>query len=647
LHLAKALGNLSAGTLAGRGTESAYDPWEPAMNLEVLDVAIIVAYIATILGIGFWAKRRAARGLESYFLAGRSMPWWMIAMSGSSSYFDVTGTMWIVSLIVAMGMKAMWIQWLWCFVSTVFFASYMGKWIRRSGVLTGSEWMLTRFGAGPWGDLSRLTYTIYAVLTLTAFLGYTAVGMGKFGSVFFPHLAERVAPLLSHLGLVMPERNLPQLNDSVCALLIIGITGTYVIMGGFEALMFVELIQTILLTIGAIAIAVVGAHFYDPSKIPSGVQGGWWSIAPVWQLPHLDGTNQAVYLLFGATVLAYVANGLLIGLSGPPQLFDFQRFLATKNPRDASRMGALWGVIHTVRWPMAIGIAILALVGLSGEVNLVGKDPERALPLVIAHLIPAGIRGLAIAALIAAFVGAFSAMVNGGASYIVKDIYQRYLAPKATNRQLIVASYAASIALVVAGIVVSWFASSINAVFAWIMGSLGAGVVLPNVLRWYWWRLNGQGYAAGALAGMVLSLVQVVSGVSWPIFVTLPAIALSVCVVAVVVSLLTEPTDLATLKNFYKSVQPGGWWGPVARAVLADDPSFRRDRAFGADFANVIIGIPWMIALYLAPMYAVGRQWSAFWACAAVLVVLGLVLFFTWYRNIPAKEGTPAASPVL
>lgn len=596
------------------------------MNLGAVDGAIIVVYVAAILAIGFWAKRRAARGLESYFLGGRALPWWMIAMSGSSSYFDITGTMWIVSLIVALGMKAMWIQWLWCFVSTVFFASYMGKWIRRSGVLTGSEWMVTRFGSGRPGDLARLTYTLYAVLTLTAFLGYTAVGMGKFGSVYFPWLGDRM-----------------------CATLIIAITGIYVIVGGFEGLILVELVQTSLLTVGAIIIALIGARYYDASRLAAAVSSDWWSIAPVWKMPQLLGTGQAVYFLFGATVLAYVANGFMIGLSGPPQLFDFQRFLATRSPREASKMGALWGVIHTVRWPMAMGIAILAFVGVSDRVNLLAMiehDAEKVLPAVIAHLLPVGIRGLAIAALLAAFVSTFNAMVNGGASYIVKDIYQRYIAPDAPPRQLVAASYAASVALVVAGIVVSWFASSIDTVFKWIMGSLGAGVVLPNVLRWYWWRLNGQGYAAGALAGMVLSLLQVVLseafGLSWPIFVTLPAIALSVCAISVIVSLATEPTDAQTLKNFYRTVQPGGFWRKVEREVAAEDPAFRPARRFAADFANVILGIPWMIALYLGPMYAVGHQWRYAAACAIVVVVLGVILYFTWYRHLPPEESDEA-----
>jgi len=594
------------------------------MNLSALDITIIAIYIAAILGIGFYVKRRAARGgLETYFLGGRALPWWMIAMSGSSSYFDITGTMWIVSLLVAIGMKAMWIQWLWCFVSTVFFAAYMGKWIRRSGVMTGAEWMVTRFGAGRWGGLARLSYTFYAVLTLTAFLGYTAVGMGKFGSVYFPGLGDRA-----------------------CATLIIGVTGLYVIVGGFEGLILVELLQTTLLSIGAVIIAVVGAAHFDAARLAAATPEGWWSIAPAWTLPHLAGTAQEVYFLFGAVILAYVANGLLIGLSGPPQLFDFQRFLATRNARDAAKMGALWGVIHTVRWPMAMGIAILALVGLSGEAGLterIATDAERALPVVIAHVLPAGVRGLAIAALLAAFVSTFNAMVNGGASYIVKDIYQRYVAPDASRRQLIAASYVASVALIVAGIVVSWFASSINAVFAWIMGSLGAGVVLPNVLRWYWWRINGQGYTAGTLAGMALSLAQVIvinllPPDTLPIYITLPVIALSVCAVCVLVSLATEPTDRKTLEGFYRTVQPGGFWRPVARAVRAADPTFRREHAFAADFLNVILGIPWMIALYLAPMYAVGHRWREAAGCATVLFALGIGLYFTWYRRLPKAE---------
>ena len=127
------------------------------MRLSALDQIIVVAYLAVIMAIGYAMKRRAAGGMSAYFLGGRRLPWWALAMSGSSSYFDITGTMWIVSTFIVLGLKGMWVHWLWGFPITAFYLAYMGKWIRRSGVLTGAEWMYTRFGSGPAGDLARLS----------------------------------------------------------------------------------------------------------------------------------------------------------------------------------------------------------------------------------------------------------------------------------------------------------------------------------------------------------------------------------------------------------------------------------------------------------------------------------------------------------
>src|SRR3990172_7197394 len=205
-----------------------------SVRLGVLDSVIVVVYLALVVALGTMVKRRAARNINSYFLGERELPWWALAMSGSSSYFDITGTMWIVSLFVVMGLKGFWVQWIWGFIIPVFYMAYMGKWIRRSGVMTGSEWMETRFGTGRAGEAARASYTLYAVLTITAFLAYGATGMGKFGSVYLPF------------------------DEHVCAALIIGITGIYVIMGGFHGVVIVEIFQTVVLSAGAIVIAYLG-----------------------------------------------------------------------------------------------------------------------------------------------------------------------------------------------------------------------------------------------------------------------------------------------------------------------------------------------------------------------------------------------------
>jgi Na+/proline symporter len=127
------------------------------MKLPPVDVLIILAYLTAIVVLGTAMKRPAARNVGAYFLGERQLPWWALAMSGSSSYFDITGTMWIVSLFFVIGLKGMWVQWIWGFPITVFYLAYMGKWIRRSGVMTGSEWMRTRFDADKAGELARLS----------------------------------------------------------------------------------------------------------------------------------------------------------------------------------------------------------------------------------------------------------------------------------------------------------------------------------------------------------------------------------------------------------------------------------------------------------------------------------------------------------
>ena len=165
-------------------------------------------------------------------------------MSGSSSYFDITGTMWIVSLFVMIGLKGMWVQWVWGFIIPAFYLAFMGKWIRRSGVMTGSEWMETRFGSGKAGEAARVSYT----------------------PLCCPHHHRLPCRWSNRIGKVY----LP-FSEHVYAALIIGITGAYVIAGGFRGVVLVEIFQTIVLYIGAIMIAYIGYTRVSPELLASKV----------------------------------------------------------------------------------------------------------------------------------------------------------------------------------------------------------------------------------------------------------------------------------------------------------------------------------------------------------------------------------------
>jgi len=262
--------------------------------------------------------------------------------------------------------------------------------------------------------------------------------------------------------------------------------------------------------------------------------------------------------------------------------------------------------------------------------------------------------------LLSGFLATFSSTVNGGAAYLVKDIYQRYVNPNANQSRLIYASYVASALLIVTGVVIARFGTSINTAFMWIFGTLAAGILPPNVLRWYWWRLNGWGYAAGIFGGMGLSLGQVVGEqLIWhaplPLYVGFPIIALASTVICLAVALLTQPTDRETLSHFYQTVQPAGAWEEVKQRVLAANPSFRREAPFSRDALNTLLALVAICALYVGTLYLVLHRYGVAVAAFGTTLAMCVGLFFTWYRNLPPTgelrpdeqdENTPSREPI-
>jgi len=585
------------------------------LPLPPADLAIILAYFAFVITLGIWVHRAATKGISAYFLAENQTRWWMLAASGSSAYYDITGTMWIVSLFMLYGVKGMWEQCIWGFFYAAFFMTFMGKWIRRSGVVTGAEWMKTRFGGGAAGESARGAYAFLAVVTTIAFIAYGSVGIGKFGQSF-----------------------LPGWSRDTCALVLVLITSLYAIVGGFVSVVLIDLVHTIVLSVGVAILCVFAfVEASGSAAVQTLASGEWGSLVPPWRMTDPRAV-EAGYSMFGLLVAFWLLKGFALEFGGPGQLYDFQRFLAARNSRDACKIGALWGVLHTLRWPLVAAIVVLAVAGVAGT-----ADPEMVLPLVLLKRLPMGLRGLTLAALLAAFMSTFDATINAGASYAVRDLYQRYLRPKASDRELVRASYVASAAVVIIGVLIGFGAESIAQMFRWIMLALGGGVMVPCILRWYWWRFNGWGFTAGTLSGIAAALAQARWFPKAPIWEYFPVIVGINLFASVAATLLTEPADRETLKRFYRTVQPGGWWGPIAREVAAEDPAFRKE-SFARDLVNTLIAVPCVAALYLFPIYLMLRQWAAMACWLGVAVALGIVLYFTWYKHLPNPE-PPAGSP--
>jgi Na+/proline symporter len=591
------------------------------------DVLIIAAYFVTVMSLGFWYRKRASQSLKAYFLGGKRLHWLPLAMSGSVSNFDITGTMWIVSILFVLGMKSMWHHWMWGFLMGAFFLAYMGGWVRRSGVMTAAEWMKTRFGDGPGGRLARTTYALMAVLTQASFIGYAYQGIGKFASVYLP--LERLAETTD---LPWLQALFTTYESDLLAVAIIGVTTLYVMLGGLFSVVITDVFQTVILTVGSVVIAWIAFARLTPDLL-AGLPGDFTSLGFSWRLPEMAGTPHGEFEFFGGLVIVWVLKGLLLNAGGPGQMYDFQRFLSARDPRDAAKVGAAWSAFLVVRWAMAIGIALLALTGAVGV-----TDSEKVMPVVLRDFLPVGLRGVVVAGLLAAFMSTFSSTVNSGASFIVRDLWQACFKPRTTERGAVRFSYLATGLLVLLGIGIGFQGESIARIWGWIMMALGGGVVIPNVLRWYWWRMNGFGYALGTLGGIVLALVAFFQPQT-PVYVLFPLIVAGSFLVSVIASFLTAPVDRAVLTAFYGTVRPFGLW----RRIKHDfDQSGPQGSAPGPSHSRILLNLVLAMAAiwgcYLFPMYLVGHWYGQALLWGALALSAMVALKFTWYDHL-ARDG--------
>ncbi len=606
------------------------------MRLSTLDIVVLVVYFVAMIGIGFYIKRRASKDLDSYFLAGRSMPWWLLGVSNASAMWDVTGTMWLVYILYAYGIKAIFLPWLWPVFNQIFDAVYMSKWIRRSGVRTGAEWITTRFGDGRGGELSRGVIVLFALVSVVSFIGYAFQGIGKFCSVF--------------LDPVMTDLFGFTLSPNTYGVLLMAITAIYVVAGGMMSVVLTDFAQFILMTISAFVIGGIAIMEVSPEKLYQVTPTGWadmafrWNISLDWSglLPALNDriASEGMATAFGLFFSVMVFKGILVSMAGAAPNYDMQRILASKTPREASLMSAIVSVCLFPRWIMIGGITLLGLVFVTPEFRQMGSniDFEQVLPYVINNFLPAGMVGVLLAGLLSSFMANFSATVNAGAAYLVNDLYARYVNPKADGKRLVRASYVGSALILVLGLVIGFSLTSINQITQWIVSGLFGGYTAANVLKWHWWRLNGKGYFGGMLVGLVSALVApVVAPDLHPLY-AFPFILVLSLVASVAGSLMTEPVDDETLKAFYRNVRPWGFWAPVREMMARDGEPVEPNRDAPRDFLNIGVGTVWQLTLVTGPLYLIFRDMRGMVISFGLLAVTTIFLKKFWYDRLESDE---------
>lgn len=559
--------------------------------MHAADYAIIAVYLVGILGVGVWRTRRAAANPDEYFLGGQRLPWWALGASGMSSNLDIAGTMTLVAMVALYGLHGLWIEMRGGVVLPIaVFLAFMGKWHRRSRVMTTAEWMLVRFGDGRQGRAARFAAALtYVVITVAMIVFFFSAG-GRFLAAFLP------------------------LTETQCAVVMALVAFGYTLAGGLYGVVWTDVVQALVIGAAAIYIAITAHGVITPELL-----GAWPGSALNSFVPRAYDAALAPYETFWIFLGVWALKGVLEGLGGSAgSAYMAQRFYAAHNDADCRRIAMLWTVLFSLRWPMVLGFALLALhLGL--EVRN-GVEAEGVLPAVLgSHLFPPGARGLVLAAMLAAAMSTFDSTINAGASYLVRDVYAP-LRPNASAHAQVRAGYAASALLVAVGLSLS-LASRGSVIDLWvgIVMQLFPAFLVPFALRWFWSRFNGAGFTVGIATGFAAAVYfWLARPQGWNEAAQFLAIAGVSLVGSTAATFAADPVSPATLHAFYERVRPFGLWPNAWRTSHAQEHR--------TDAVLLAAALSWQVLTFLIPMGLMLSMWMPVAVASAAWLVLGTTL---------------------
>jgi len=608
------------------------------MDLSTIDLTIIGIYLLATIVIGLVLKKKAQKNKKSYLLGGNELPWYMLGLSNASGMFDISGTMWLVSLGFVYGLKAIWIPWLWPVFNQIFLMVYLSIWLRRSNVTTGAEWIRTRFGNGKGSILSHNIVVVYALISCLGFLAYGFVGLGKFMMIFIPW--DFVCQTFGLSPDIISPEYIPHVYGFVFTLF----ATLYAVLGGMMSIVWTDMLQYVIMTISSLIIGVIAMNALAANTMV--VPDDWYSLWFGWQL-ELDWSNiipevnskikEDGFSLFSIFFMMMLFKGFLVSAAGPAPNYDMQKILSSKSPKEGAKMSGMVSVIlNPVRYFMITGFVVLAVLYYD-KLNLIvaGQiDFEQILPSAIQEFVPIGLTGLLLAGLLAAFMSTFAGTLNAAQAYIVNDIYLK-VKKDASNKQVKNTNYIVGVMIMIISVIFGVFVKDVNSLLQWIVSALWGSYVASNVLKWYWWRFNGHGYFWGMLAGLIPALVFPLIFKETLELYYFPILLLSSLAGCFAGTYFRPATEDEVLDSFYTNVRPWGFWKPVKERVLKANPDFKPNTNFKADMLNIFVGIIWQTAIIAAPVFLVLRRWNEMSIAIVIAIITSIFLKIYWWNKLP------------
>lgn len=623
--------------------------------MQTIDWIVIALYLISQLAIGLYCERKSGHSVEDFFLAGRKLTWWLLGTSMVATAFASDTPLFITKLVRQYGVSGSWYYWNASLngLLAAFFISYL--W-RRTRVISDAEFRELRYSGAP-GRAVRAGWALYWAAASSFFsLAWVILAMVK--------IAKAVFELSDTLLIAGYE---VQTSVVVVALSLL-ITGAYSAASGLWGVIITDFVQFFLAFLSTVLLAWfavdrVGGLSSLKTQIAALPEAGpaYFDVIP---------TAGQVLVVFwvGMTIQwwssAWVDGGMMMA----------QRCLAAKSEKHAE-LGRFWGHLAQmgiIVWPWALAALCSLIIFPSSQYPGVAQDPESAYPLLVIEVMPAGLRGIVVAGLFAAFMSTVCTLLNSNASYVVNDIYRRFLVPAAEPKHYVRVGRIVTLVIMAIGGYMATVSTSVLGL-SQLMAQFTGGVGAIFVLRWLWWRINAwseiTAYLGSGLLGILLNVEAGLAlshralGALTPaaltpaldhfFLVTLPGpegwayklalIAGLTTVLSLIVTLLTPPTEKEHLHRFYRRVKPyGPGWAKVRREC---GPVPLEPGQVAFDWKR----LAWGSAFFFSTFWTIGKltfgDWREAILAGILMVVSGVALFRLWNRLDGSPSEAGASKP--
>lgn len=576
--------------------------------MKTVDWIVVGLYFLFMLVVGLYFMRRASRSVADYFVSGRDLPWWIIALSAVATYTDAGLAPAVTMLMYQGGLLGNAVWWIPYVIWMPLGAVLWSKYWRRLGTMTSAELLGVRYG-GRVAHIYRGVYAVFMTAFVVVLMGYVS---GWLGAALGPILGWEPITLILFSATV---------------------TAAYTIASGLSGVAYTDAYQFGIFLIGniilvPIVLAGVGGmdHVYQMIETTRGANAAsFFNVIP--PAPGLD----------GLTIFAFVVQGLFFAASPTGgEGFTAQRFMAARNEFHA-QVGQLFNTMLTLI-VRVVPFLFLGLIAAAIYAPGTVSEPGEIWARMVREYAPAGLMGLLVAGVFAAYMSTISTLMNWGASYIVNDLYKPFARTDESERHYVQIGRIGSVVIFALSLAVAYYyVQGLRAWFLFINSVVFAFILPLSWLRFFWWRLNIYGEAAALIIGLPLGyIVWFPLGFSneqahpfWQGFLLLFILGL---IVIVAVTLLTPPERIETLREFYRRCRPPGWWKPVVNELDADERRAIR-RGTVTDLIDCLLGVVFCAAAILAVISPLGKHWLVFAAALAAFAVSGGLFIARWARR--------------